>query len=122
MFKFKSFIMLLLLTIVPSFAMAEKGFVENPDYQSTYYDYDTESSFRCEIVVIVIDFSDNYRRRQFSIWGQGDSWGRSRQSAFSNYGTFIGSNHYSRNQFNHQFHFNNCFDRRGGGSGRGGDY
>ena len=65
--------------------------------------------FRCDLVVIIIDFSQNYRRSNHTFSGQGRSWGDSRNDAFQRYGQWINRGNFWRSNFSHRFHFNNCF-------------
>ena len=117
----------LALFLVPSMALADQN--PNAPYEileETEFielqDYDQEGTFKCEIVVVVVNLNNNYETQRRSFWGDGNSWNNSRSNAFREYGRWIGSQSNWRTNHRHRFHFNNCFDQRGGGSGRGGDY
>lgn len=76
-------------------------------------DFDTLSEypprdFRCQIIVIIVDLSDNYSRQQFGFWGTGRSWSDSRNSAFQRYGRHINTGGFWRSRYNHSFAFRNC--------------
>ena len=115
------------LFLVPSMALGEP--IDTSPYEMAednefieLQDYDQEGSFRCELVVVVINLNSNYETQRHSFWGSGRSWGDSRIGAFQSYGRWIGSHSLWRTNHRHKFYFNNCFDRRGGGSDRGGGY
>jgi len=105
----------ILSMILSSTALAEKGIAVDPfedfdiEEQADFDDEYLSDYFRCELVVIIIDFSQNYRRSRHSFVGQGRSWGDSRNDSFQRYGQWINRGNFWRSSFNHQFYFNNCF-------------
>lgn len=70
-------------------------------------------NFNCEIIIVIIDFGNNYRRTNHRVFGNGRSFSQSRSNAFRGYESFINKHRFWRNRFNHSFRYRNCFSHGG---------
>ena len=117
----KGFIMKLLKWMFLSMVLSSSSIALSDSFDPILEEYEMQNDvtemtdeilsdyFRCDLVVIIIDFSQNYRRSRHTFTGQGRSWGDSRNDAFQRYGQWIQRGNFWRSSFNHQFYFNNCF-------------
>lgn len=126
--RFISLLFLFWVLSAPTIALSSGTMVQTLEEFDVYNEFDlTEyasddfnlddalpsSSFNCEIIIVVIDLGNRYRRTNHRVFGSGRSFGESRRNAFRSYEGFINKHRFWRNRFNHSFRYNNCFSQGG---------
>lgn len=108
-----------------SMLLADQTSYEQTSYEQTY-DYDGVAIYdvvegegygypppanrnrRCELVVVIVNVTNDYSRERFTFWGQGTSWAKSRRDAFDRYFGSINTGRFWQSNFNHSFAYRNC--------------